>query len=476
MSGKPAAAGRGEGHGAQRGRDAGEEVARSCPPSPASGEPPSPGFSTRQHSLPAWSCQVGCGPRDSAGPSKPVSFAAVKVGIAKETAEGERRVALVPEVLGRLKAAGLEVLVEEGAGAGAHLPDDAYRSAGASVVRVDRLYEQAGIIVRVQKPTVAEVLRLRPGQAVIGFLQPLIDPQLAVTLAEKGVTAISLDAVPRISRAQTMDALSSQANVAGYRAALIGAMTLGKYFPLLMTAAGTAPPAKVLVLGAGVAGLQAIATARRLGAVVSAYDVRAEVKEQVESLGATFVVLKSVADASGAGGYARALTEEEQRAQREELNRYIAEADVVITTALVPGRRAPILVDADAVKAMRPGAVVVDLAGEQGGNCALSTPGETIETDGGVIVAAPLNLPSSMPTSASLMYARNMTALLLHLVKDGRLALDFSDEITAGAVITNEGELVHPATKKLLEETGDRPADSTGRAAAPTPKTERAAS
>jgi NAD(P) transhydrogenase subunit alpha len=248
-----------------------------------------------------------------------------------------------------------------------------------------------------------------------------------------------------------MDALSSQANVAGYKAALIGAMTLGKYFPLLMTAAGTAPPAKVLVLGAGVAGLQAIATARRLGAVVSAYDVRAEVREQVESLGATFVVLKSVADASGTGGYARALTDEEQKAQRQELNAFMAEADVVITTALVPGRRAPILVDEDAVKAMRPGAVVVDLAGEQGGNCALSKPGETIETDNGVIVTAPLNLPSSMATSASLMYARNVSALLLHLVKEGKLVLDFDDEITAGAVITHDGEVVHPATKKLLE-------------------------
>jgi NAD(P) transhydrogenase subunit alpha len=218
-----------------------------------------------------------------------------------------------------------------------------------------------------------------------------------------------------------------------------------------MTAAGTAPPAKVLVLGAGVAGLQAIATAHRLGAVVSAYDVRPEVREQVESLGATFVVLKSVSDASTGGGYARALTEDEQRAQRAELNRFIGDADLVITTALVPGRRAPILVDADAVAAMRPGAVVVDLAGEQGGNCALSKPGETIETDNGVVVTAPLNVPSSMPTSASLMYARNISALLLHIVKDGALALDFEDEITAGAVIAHGGEVVQAATRKLLE-------------------------
>lgn len=375
----------------------------------------------------------------------------MKVGIARETADGERRVAIVPEVIGRLKTAGLEVLVEAGAGSAAHLPDDAYSAAGASVVPTRELYGQADIVVRVQKPSADEVKRLRKGQTLIGLLQPLLDPQLAADLAERGVTAVSLDAVPRISRAQAMDALSSQANVAGYRAALIGAMTLGKYFPLLMTAAGTAPPAKVLVLGAGVAGLQAIATARRLGAVVSAYDVRAEVKEQIESLGATFIVLKSVADASGTGGYARALTEEEQRAQREELNGHIAAVDVVITTALVPGRRAPILVDEAAVKAMHPGAVVVDLAGEQGGNCALSKPGETIETGNGVIVTAPLNLPSSMPTSASLMYARNISALLLHLVKDGQLALDFSDEITAGAVITHDGEVVQEATRKLLE-------------------------
>lgn len=382
---------------------------------------------------------------------EPVSFCPVKVGVAKETAEGERRVALVPEVIGRLKGAGIEVLVEQGAGAGAHLPDAAYEAAGAAVVPTKRLYEDADLIVRVQKPSADEVGRLRKGQALIGFLQPLIDPQLAAALAKAGVTAVSLDAVPRISRAQAMDALSSQANVAGYKAVLIGGMTLGKYFPLLMTAAGTAPPSKVLVLGAGVAGLQAIATARRLGAVVSAYDVRAEVKEQVESLGATFVVLKSVADAAGTGGYARALTEDEQRAQREELNRFIAEADVIITTALVPGRRAPILVDEDAVTAMRPGAVVVDLAGEQGGNCALSKPGETIETENGVIITAPLNLPSSMATSASLMYARNISALLLHLVKDGELTLDFDDEITAGAVITHGGEVVQAATKKLLE-------------------------
>ena len=375
----------------------------------------------------------------------------MKIGIARETAEGERRVALVPEVLARLTSARFEVIVEEDAGRGAHIPDAAYTNAGATVLPTERMYAEAELVVRVQKPSHDELRRLRKGQALVGFLQPLIDPQLAADLAERGVTAISLDAVPRISRAQAMDALSSQANVAGYRAAIIGAMTLGKYFPLLMTAAGTAPPAKVLVLGAGVAGLQAIATARRLGAVVSAYDVRAEVKEQVESLGASFVVLKSVADASGAGGYARALTDEEQRAQREELNRFIAEADVIVTTALVPGRRAPILVDEDAVKAMRPGTVVVDLAGEQGGNCALSTPGETIETDNGVIVTAPLNLPSSMPTSASLMYARNISALLLHLVRDGELGLDFEDEITAGAVITHDGKVVHEATRKLLE-------------------------
>ncbi len=377
----------------------------------------------------------------------------MKVGVAKETAPGERRVALVPEALGKLTAAGLELLIERGAGDGAFLPDQAYADAGATIVSTDELYAQADVILRVQKPAEAEVARLRSGQTVIGLLQPLLDPGLMARLAARGVTAISLDAIPRtLSRAQTMDALSSQANVAGYKAVLLAANSYGRYFPLLTTAAGTARPANVLILGIGVAGLQAIGTARRLGAVVKAYDVRPETKEQAESLGATFVTLKTVIDATGSGGYARELTPEERAAQQAELNGVIASMDVVITTAQVPGRRPPLLVTADAVRAMRPGSVIVDMAASTlGGNCELTKPGETIVTDNGVTIIGPENLPATMPAGASAFYARNISALLLGMVKDGALHLDFSDEVTAATVITHGGAVVQAATKKLLE-------------------------
>ena len=377
----------------------------------------------------------------------------MKVGVARETAPGERRVALVPEALGKLTAAGLEILVEAGAGAGAAIPDASFTEAGATIVPTDALYAQSDVILRVAKPSPDEVARLRPGQAVIGFLAPLIDPGLAKTLADKGVTAISLDALPRtLSRAQTMDALSSQANVGGYKAVLIAANAYGRYFPLLTTAAGTAKPANVLILGIGVAGLQAIGTARRLGAVVKGYDVRSETKEQAQSLGAQFLVLKSVADASGTGGYARQLTPEEQAAQQAELNGHIASMDVVITTAQVPGRRPPVLVTAEAIAGMKAGSVIVDMAASAlGGNVELSRVGETFTTDNGVTIIAPDNLPATMPAGSSQFYARNISALLLHLVKDGALNLDFSEEITAGTVITHGGAVVQEATKKLLE-------------------------
>jgi NAD(P) transhydrogenase subunit alpha len=377
----------------------------------------------------------------------------MKVGVARETAPGERRVALVPEALGKLTAAGLEILVEAGAGAGAAIPDASFTEAGATIVPTDPLYAQSDVILRVAKPSPDEVARLRPGQAVIGFLAPLIDPGLAKTLADKGVTAISLDALPRtLSRAQTMDALSSQANVGGYKAVLIAANAYGRYFPLLTTAAGTAKPANVLILGIGVAGLQAIGTARRLGAVVKGYDVRSETKEQAQSLGAQFLVLKSVADASGTGGYARQLTPEEQAAQQAELNGHIASMDVVITTAQVPGRRPPVLVTAEAIAGMKAGSVIVDMAASAlGGNVELSRVGETFTTDNGVTIIAPDNLPATMPAGSSQFYARNISALLLHLVKDGALNLDFSEEITAGTVITHGGAVVQEATKKLLE-------------------------
>ncbi len=381
----------------------------------------------------------------------------MKIGVARETAAGERRVALVPDALGKLTAAGLEILVETGAGAGAAIPDQAFTDAGARIVDTDQLYAQAEVILRVQKPAAAEAARLRSGQAVVGLLQPLLDPALAQTLASAGVTAISLDAIPRtLSRAQTMDALSSQANVGGYKAVLIAANAFGRYFPLLTTAAGTAKPANVLVLGIGVAGLQAIGTARRLGAVVSAYDVRPETAEQAQSLGAKFVTLTTAIDATGAGGYARELTPEERAAQQAELNEVIANQDVVITTAQVPGRKPPVLVTADAVRAMRSGSVIVDMAASAlGGNCDLSVAGETVVTDNGVTIVALENLPASMPTSASQFYARNISSLLLNMVKDGALNLDFEEEVTRATVITHGGAVVSEAVLKLLTPAGD---------------------
>ncbi len=382
----------------------------------------------------------------------------MKVGVARETAPGERRVALVPEALGKLTAAGIEILVERGAGAGAMIPDEAFADAGAAIVDTDALYAGSDVILRVQRPSADELRRLRSGQVVIGFLSPLIDPQLAAALAKQGVTAVSLDAIPRtLSRAQTMDALSSQANVGGYKAVLIAANEYPRYFPLLTTAAGTAKPANVLILGIGVAGLQAIGTARRLGAIVSAYDVRPETAEQAESLGAKFVRLKTSIDATGAGGYARELTAEERAAQQAELNGVIAAMDVVITTAQVPGRKPPVLVTADAVRAMKPGSVIVDMAASAlGGNVELSQAGQTVVTDNAVTIVAPDNLPASMPAGASQFYARNISALLLGMVKDGALHLDFDDEVTKATVVTHGGDVVSEPVQKLLQPAGGK--------------------
>jgi len=377
----------------------------------------------------------------------------VIIGVARETAPGERRVALVPDALAKLTAAGVEVVVEKGAGVGALIPDSAYEAAGAKVVSRDELYKSADVVLRVQKPSDDETRQLRKGQAVIGLLQPLLDPKLMERLAGAGVSAISLDAIPRtLSRAQTMDALSSQANVGGYKAVVMAAEAFGRYFPLLTTAAGTAKPANVLILGIGVAGLQAIGTARRLGAVVKAYDVRPETREQAESLGAQFVTLKTQIDATGAGGYARELTPEERAAQQAELNEVIGGMDVVITTAQVPGRKPPVLVTKDAVAKMKPGSVILDMAASAlGGNCELSKPGEDVVTDNLVTILAPENLPATMPVGASSFYARNISALLLQLLKDGALNLDPADEIAGPVTITHGGEIRSDAVKKLLQ-------------------------
>jgi H+-translocating NAD(P) transhydrogenase subunit alpha len=384
----------------------------------------------------------------------------MKVAALKETAPGERRVALVPEMIGRLRGAGLDVLVESGAGEGAWFDDAAYAAADATIVTRPELISAADVILTVTKPDDTLLGALRPGQTVIGMLNPLADPALATGLAAQGVTAVSLDGIPRtLSKTQPMDALSSQANIAGYKAALVAAATFGRFFPMLITAAGTARPAKVLVLGTGVAGLQAIGTAHRLGAVVSGYDVRPSSKTEVESLGATFIELTSVGTAAGEGGYARALTDDERQAQQAELIGHIARHDVVITTAQVPGRRPPLLLTEDAIKAMSAGSVVVDMgSGPLGGNVAGSVPGETIVTGNGVTVIGAANLAASMPTAASTAYARNVTTLLLHLVADGALAIDPSDDIQAGVVITHGGSVIHPATAALL---ADQPAGGT---------------
>jgi H+-translocating NAD(P) transhydrogenase subunit alpha len=370
----------------------------------------------------------------------------MKVSVVKETAPGERRVALVPEAVVKLRAAGLDVLVESGAGDGAWLTDDAYAEAGASIVsRADALAADA--VLMVGRPDAATIAALRPGQAIVGLLSPLTDPDLVRSLADAGVTAISIDMIPRtLPRAQPMDVLSSQANIAGYKAALVAAAEFGRFFPLLITAAGTARPAKVLVLGVGVAGLQAIGTARRLGAIVSAYDVRPETRTEAESVGATFIELTSVGPASGEGGYARALTDDERLAQQQELAGHIARHDVIITTAQVPGRRPPLLVTEDALKAMAAGSVIVDMgASPLGGNVAGSVPGQTIVSEHGVTIIGASALPSSMAPAASAMYARNVSALLTYLLKDGQLALDLNDELQAGVVITSGGTVVHPA-------------------------------
>ncbi len=374
----------------------------------------------------------------------------MKVGVIKETTAGERRVAVVPDTVSKLTGAKLEVAVQAGAGSQAFFSDDAYQKAGASLVPdAKRLINEADALLKVQPPTLDEVAALNAGAILISFLQPSSNAEVVKALARQRATAFSLELVPRISRAQSMDALSSQAGVSGYKSVILAANHLGKFFPLLITAAGTVTPARVLVLGAGVAGLQAIATARRLGAVVEAYDVRPAVKDEVKSLGATFVELPLQAQ-EGQGGYAAQQSEEFLRRQRELIGDHVASSDVVITTAAVPGRRAPILVTGEMVARMRPGSVIVDLAADTGGNVDITKPGEVINVNG-VTIDGSRNLASTLPIHASQLFSRNVSTLLLSMVKDGQAAIDFSDEIIKGCCLTNNGELVHPQAKALLE-------------------------
>jgi NAD(P) transhydrogenase subunit alpha len=374
----------------------------------------------------------------------------MKVGVPKEIVVGENRVALVPDAVGLLRKAGLQILFESGAGEGAFFPDRAYEAAGATIVSDPvALFTEADAVLKVQTPVLNPVLGkhevelMREGTVLISFLQPVSHPDLVNRLAERKITVFSMDLIPRIARAQKMDALSSQSTVAGYKAVLVAASSLGKFFPMLVTAAGTIPPAKVLVLGAGVAGLQAIATARRLGAMVQAYDIRPAVKEQVESLGGTFIELDRGGEKTeDVSGYAEELTAKSQEREKVLLHRHVPEADIVITTALIPGKRAPVLIAAEMVQDMRAGSVIVDLAAEAGGNCELTEP-DSVVTRYGVTIHGSLNVPSTMPVHASQMYSKNISSFLLQLVRNGKLELDFNDPVINDTCITHEGRTRH---------------------------------
>ena len=370
----------------------------------------------------------------------------LKIAAPRERATGERRVAIDPGIMVKLKQLGLDVLIEQGAGSAAQIQDSAFKDA-TIVDSAQSLYEQADIVLKVQAPSTEEVAQLKQGSVLIGALNPYINLDIIKQLRDKQITSYAMELIPRISRAQSMDILSSQAAVAGYKAAIMGADLSTRFFPMLTTAAGTIRPAKVIVIGAGVAGLQAIATARRLGAMVEAYDVRSATKEQVQSLGAKFIELGISAE--GAGGYARELTEDEKRKQQEELAKHIATADVLITTAAVPGLPSPKIIPDSTVAGMKKGAVIVDLAAEGGGNCTLSKPGETIEHNG-VVIHAPLNVPSQVPVHASEMYAKNLLNFLSLMIKNGEYQPDFNDEIIAGACVTRDGKIVNEAIAKLV--------------------------
>jgi len=382
---------------------------------------------------------------------------AMIIGVPKETFPGERRVALIPDHVPALRGKGMEVLVEAGAGEEADLADAAYRQKGAQVAGTrQEVFARAEVIFQVRTPGAnpeagaADLQLLRPGQALIGFAEPLLALEQIQAIAATGATLFAVELMPRITRAQSMDALSSMANIAGYKAVLLAAGEFIKIFPMMMTAAGTLKPARVLVIGAGVAGLQAIATARRLGAVVQGYDVRPAVKEQVESLGARFVDLGlDTAQAEGAGGYAREQSQDFYRRQQEALGRVVGANDIVITTALVPGKKAPVLISAEMVAQMAPGSIIVDLAAERGGNCQLTRPGETAAVNG-VKIMGPLNLPSTVPCHASQLYAQNLSAFLLHLAQSGELSMDLEDEITRQTLVTRDGQVVHERVREFM--------------------------
>jgi NAD(P) transhydrogenase subunit alpha len=371
----------------------------------------------------------------------------MRIGVVRETTPGERRVALVPETVGRLAKSGNELIVERGAGEASSFPDRMYTEAGATIGDA----WDGELVLKVAKPSDEELARLRAGAVLVAFLQPLTNHDLVRELARRHVTALSMDAIPRITRAQPMDALSSQATVAGYKAVLLAAAALPKFFPMLTTAAGTIPPAKAFVIGAGVAGLQAIATARRLGAVVEAFDTRPVVKEQVQSLGAKFLEVDLGETGEGTGGYAKELSEEAHQREVQLLANAVKENDIVITTAAIPGRPAPKLITADMVRSMKPGSVIVDLAAETGGNTELTQAGKVVDVDG-VRIDGTINLPSTMPYHASQMYSRNIQSLLgLMINREGKFNLDMNDDVIKGTVITKDGEIVHEATRKAIE-------------------------
>ncbi len=373
------------------------------------------------------------------------------IGVPKETAEGERRVALIPEGVKALKKLGVDVLIEAGAGEAAGFLDAEYVDEEAKIAAgASEVYNDSDLVLKVQPPSDDEVAALREGSALISLLKPLDLPELAQKLAGRNVNAFSLELMPRITRAQSMDVLSSQSTIAGYRAVLMAAMELPRVFPMMVTAAGTLRPGKAFIIGAGVAGLQALGSAKRLGAITSAYDTRAAVREQVQSVGAKFVELDlETGDSEDSGGYAKAETEEFYQKQREELAKHVAQADVVITTALVPGREAPLLITADAVRAMRPGSVIVDLAAEKGGNCELTEADKDVVVNG-VTIIGNTNLPALVPAHASQMFSKNCTTFLEHLIDEGKLVLDLEDEITSGTLVTHQGAVIHDMIKSRL--------------------------